>query len=204
MASPRANALPNLFLVRHGDTDWTDSHQHTGRTDIALNASGEARARRLGAMLRGERFTRVFASPLSRARRTCELAGFGGRAEPDPDLMEWDYGDFEGRTTAEIRRARPGWNLFRDGPPGGESPEQVAARVDRFVDAVRRVNGDVVAFSHGHLIRMVAARWLGLAPSQAGSFYAATASVGTLSYDHDLTEPVIRLWNYVQPLGETH
>jgi len=196
------NLLPRLFVVRHGDTDWTDTHQHTGRTDISLNASGEARARKLGAMLRGETLARVFTSPLVRARRTCELAGFADRAEVDPDLVEWDYGDYEGRTTADIRHKQPGWDLFRDGAPHGESVEQVAARADRFIRKVRQVDGNVAAFSSGHIIRMIAARWLGLTPPAARHFYTATASVGILGYDHDKTEPAVHLWNYVHPLGE--
>lgn len=190
--------LPKLFLVRHGDTDWTDTHRHTGRTDLPLNTRGEARARHLGARLRVETFGRVFTSPLLRARRTCELAGFAARADVDPDLAEWDYGDHEGRTTADIRRGNPEWNLFRDGAPGGESPAAVAARADRFVERVRSAGGNAIAFSHGHLSRMLAARWLGLPAAAAKYFYTATASVGVLGYDHDRTEPVILLWNDVR------
>jgi probable phosphoglycerate mutase len=140
MATSGSTALPKLFLVRHGDTEWTDTRRHTGRTDVPLNARGEDRARRLGAVLRRETFVKVFTSPLARARRTCELAGFGNRAEVEPALVEWDYGRYEGRTTADIQRDHPGWNLFRDGAPGGETIEQVAARADAFVARVRAVD----------------------------------------------------------------
>jgi broad specificity phosphatase PhoE len=200
MASNIINDLPKLFLIRHGDTDWTDRHQHTGRTDVSLNAIGEERARRLGARLNPERFDQVFTSPLVRARRTCELAGFSARAEVNPDLIEWDYGDYEGRTTSEIQRERPDWNLFRDGAPNGESPEQVAVRADRFLEVVRPIGGDVAAFSSGHIIRMIAARWLRLSPLAAKYFYTTTASVGILGYEHDRNEPVVLLWNDVCPL----
>ena len=200
MSTKDAVALPRLFLIRHGDTDWTDSNQHTGRTDISLNANGEERARGLGARLKGEKFAQVFTSPLVRARRTCELAGFAARAEVNPDLVEWDYGAYEGRTTLDIQRERPAWNLFRDGAPNGESPEQVAARADRFVDIARQIDGDVAAFSSGHIIRMIAARWLGLPPLAAKYFYTATASVGIVGYEHNRNQPVVLLWNDVRPL----
>ena len=197
MASRPADALPRLFLVRHGDTDWTDTRRHTGATDIVLNVSGEAAARRLGAVLARESFAAVFSSPLVRARRTAELAGFAGRFEIVPELAEWDYGEYEGRTTAEIRRECPDWDLFRDGVPGGESLAQVAARADRFVGRVRGIEGDVLAFSHGHTIRVIAARWLGLAPLWGKHFYTATSSVNVLGYEHARDDPVIRLWNSV-------
>jgi broad specificity phosphatase PhoE len=190
--------LPRLFLVRHGATEWTESRRHTGLTDIPLSAAGEARARQLGERLRTETFARVYTSPLARARRTCELAGFGARAEVDADLVEWHYGDYEGLTTADILKARPDWRLFRDGAPGGESPADVAARADRFVEKVRLAGGDVVAFSSGHTIRVIAARWLGLDPAAGRYFYAATASVHVLGYEHDRTEPVVLLWNDVR------
>jgi broad specificity phosphatase PhoE len=195
MASDHATALPRLFLIRHGDTAWTDSRQHTGRTDIPLNANGEAHARRLGARLRGKTFTRVFVSPLLRVRRTCELAGFAETAEVNPDLTEWDYGDYESKLTDDIHRQRPQWNLYRDGTPNGESPDQVAARADRFIQLVRPIVGDVAAFSSGQLIRMIAARWLGLSPVHARHFYTATASIGILGYEHDHSQPVLLLWN---------
>ena len=200
MATDHATPLPRLFVIRHGDTAWTDSRQHTGRTDIPLNANGEAHARRLGARLKDKMFTRVFVSPLVRVRRTCELAGFAEHAELNADLTEWDYGDYESKMTADIHRQRPQWNLYRDGTPNGESPEQVAARADRFIELVRPIAGDVAAFSSGQIIRMIAARWLGLSPVHARHFYTATASIGILGYEHDRNQPVILLWNEDQPL----
>jgi probable phosphoglycerate mutase len=197
MASPHAARLPRLFLIRHGDTAWSDSHRRTGLTDIPLTAQGEARAARLGERLQSETFARVFTSPLIRAKRTCELAGFAERAETNAELVEWDYGAYEGKTTAEIQVERPDWQLFRDGAPNGESPKQVAARADRFLSLVRPIDGDVVAFTSGHITRMIAARWLGLGPHVARGFYTATASIGILGYEHTRREPVIRLWNDV-------
>src|SRR6266850_6876299 len=157
--------LPRLFLARHGDTAWTDSRQRTGRTDLPLNERGEERARLLGERLQRFAFAHVFTSPLQRASRTCVLAGFGDVAEVNPDLVEWDYGRFEGRLTRDILKERPGWELYRDGCPDGESPADVAARADRFLARVRDIDGDVLAFSSAHVIRMIAARWLGLPPS---------------------------------------
>jgi len=197
MAPSGPHELPKLFLVRHGDTEWTDTRRHTGRTDVPLNARGEERARQLGEVLRRETFAAVFTSPLVRARRTCELAAFGDRAVVEPALVEWDYGDYEGRTTADIQRGHPGWNLFRDGAPGGETIARVAARVDGFLETARAADGNVLAFSSGHTIRVIAARWLGLPPDAARLFYTATASVGVLGYEHDLGEPVVLLWNRV-------
>ena len=188
---------PRLFLLRHGNTDWSDSRKHTGRTDIPLNASGEQHALLLGTRLKGEVFSRVFVSPLLRVRRTCQLAGFADRAEVDPDLTEWDYGDYEGLLTADVHRTRPDWYLYRDGTPGGESPEQVAARADRFIERVRPIDGDVAAFSSAQIIRMIAARWLGLPPSAARYFYTETASLGILGYEHDRNQPVVHLWDDV-------
>jgi probable phosphoglycerate mutase len=191
--------LPRLFLARHGDTPWTDSRQHTGRTDLALNARGEQNARQLGERLRANTYVRVFTSPLQRASKTCELAGFGSRAEIDSDLLEWDYGSFEGKLTAEILKERPGWELYRDGSPGGESPADVAGRADHFIARCREISGDVLAFSSGHIIRMIAARWLGLPPAAGRFFFCRPASVGVLGYEHDSRdEPIIRAWNYVR------
>ena len=191
-------ALPKLYLARHGDTAWTDSHQHTGRTDLPLNARGEEHARQLGERLRTFTFARVFTSPLRRASKTCELAGFGGGAEIDPDLTEWDYGRFEGKLTSEILAERPGWELYRDGCPGGESAEDVAARADRFIKRVHGIGGDVLAFSSGHIIRMIAARWLGLPPAAGRCFFCRPGSLGELGFEHDSRDqPIIRLWNYV-------
>ena len=195
MAFNDATQLPRLFLLRHGDTDWTDSRQHTGRTDLPLNANGEAHARRLGARLKGKTFARVFVSPLRRVRRTCELAGFAEHAQVNADLTEWDYGDYEGKLTTDIHRQHPQWNLYHDGAPHGESPEQVAARADRFIDLIRPIEGDVAAFSSGQIIRMIAARWLGLSPVHARHFYTVTASIGILGYEHDRNQSVLLLWN---------
>src|SRR5579871_1062051 len=188
-------ALPNIYLARHGETAWSLSGQHTGLTDLPLTERGECNARRLGERLRGLEFSRVFTSPLQRASRTCELAGFGPRAEVDPDLVEWDYGDYEGLRTAEIQATRPKWEPFRDGFPGGESIEQIATRADRVVSRVRSVDGAVLLFSSAHFLRVLAARWLGLKPDSARYFLLGTASLSTLTYEHNLSEPVIGLWN---------
>jgi probable phosphoglycerate mutase len=190
--------LPKLFLARHGDTAWTDSRQHTGRTDISLNKRGEEHARQLGERLRGFSFVRVFTSPLQRASKTCEIAGFGAAAEVDTDLLEWDYGDLEGMHTSDILKRQPGWELYRDGCPGGESADDVATRADRFIKQVHGISGDILAFSSGHIIRMIAARWTGLAPIAGRVFFCRPASVGVLGFEHDSREePIIRLWNYV-------
>ena len=190
--------LPRLFLARHGDTAWTDSRQRTGRTDLPLNELGEERARQLGERLRDFSFTGVFTSPLQRASRTCALAGFGAVAIVDPDLVEWDYGRYEGRLTKDILKERPGWEMFRDGCPGGEFPEDVAARADRFIGRVCDIEGAVLAFSSAHIIRMIAARWLGLAPGAGRFFFCRPASVGVLGFEHNSRdEPIIGLWNYV-------
>jgi broad specificity phosphatase PhoE len=192
--------LPRLFLTRHGDTPWTESRQHTGRTDLALNERGEHNARLIGERLRKNySFAHVFTSPLQRATKTCELAGFGDRAEIDADLVEWDYGAFEGKRGKEIRKERPGWRLFYDGCPGGESPRDVADRADRFIARIRDLTGDVLAFSSGHVTRMIAARWLGLPPTDGRFFYCRPASVGVLAYEHDSRdEPIIFKWNYIR------
>jgi broad specificity phosphatase PhoE len=190
--------LPRLFLARHGDTAWTESRQHTGRTDLPLNESGEARARQIGERLGRFSFSRVFTSPLRRASRTCELAGFGPVASVDPDLVEWDYGRFEGKLTRDILKERPGWEMFRDGCPDGELPQDVAARADRFIARVRAIEGDVLAFSSAHIIRMIAARWLGLPPGAGRFFFCRPASVGVLGFEHkNRDEPILGLWNYV-------
>jgi probable phosphoglycerate mutase len=192
-----ASKSPKLYLARHGDTDWTDLRRKTGRTDLSLNERGEQRARQLGDRLQQFSFTRVFTSPLQRASRTCDLAGFGNVAEIDSDLVEWDYGHFEGKTTADVHQDRPGWELFRDGCPGGESPLDVARRADRFISRVFAAPGSVLAFSSGHIIRMIAARWLGLPPGDGRFFYCRPASVGVLDFEHEnKNEPVIGLWNF--------
>ena len=190
--------MPRLFLARHGDTAWTDSHQRTGRTDLALNEVGEARARQIGEQLRRYSFASVFTSPLQRASTTCELAGYGAVAQLDPDLVEWDYGRFEGMLTRDILKERPGWELYRDGCPEGEAPGDVAARADGFIARLRHIEGDVLAFSSGHIIRMIAARWLGLPPAAGRFFYCRPASVGVLGFEHkSRDEAIICLWNFV-------
>ena len=188
--------LPLVYLARHGETEWSRAGKHTGRTDLPLIDKGEADARALGGRLEPLTIALVLTSPLQRAARTCELAGFGASAVKDPDLAEWDYGAYEGRTTAEILEERPGWRLFRDGCPEGESPEQAAARADRVIARVRAAAGNALLFSSGHISRMIAARWLGLAPVSGELFLLGTASLSTLGYEHDARdEPVIRLWN---------
>ena len=186
---------PRLTLVRHGETAWTETRRHTGRTDVPLSPRGEAQAAKLADRLSRLAVSRVFTSPLMRARRTCELAGFGDRCEADADLVEWDYGDYEGLTTQQIQQNKPGWQLFRDGDPGGESPADVAARADRFLARFAALDADAVAFSSGHFIRMLAARWLGLDPQHGLGFYTATASVGVLGYEHGRDDRVVLLWN---------
>ena len=188
--------LPIVYLARHGETAWSLSGQHTGVTDLPLTERGERNARQLGQRLRGTAFAKVLTSPLQRAARTCELAGFGTVAEIDRDLVEWNYGNYEGRRTPEILRERPNWQLFRDGCPGGESPEQIGLRADRVVKRLRSVAGDVLLFSSGHFLRVLTARWLGLAPAGGGYFFLGTASLCVLGYEHNNpSEPVIRLWN---------
>jgi len=190
-----SETLPVIYLARHAETAWSLSGQHTGLTDLPLTPGGERNARQLGEQLRGRRFTRVFTSPLQRASRTCELAGFGDQAEADSDLVEWNYGDYEGLRSAEIHAKRPDWQLFRDGCPGGESPIQVAARADRVIARVRAAKGDVLIFSSGHFLRMLAGRWLGLEPQAGSYFLLGTASLSILSYEHSRSQPVIQLWN---------
>jgi probable phosphoglycerate mutase len=191
-----SESLPIVYLARHGDTAWSASGQHTGLTDLPLTPNGEHNAQRLGERLKGLTFAKIFVSPLQRAARTCELAGYGAVAETDPDLVEWDYGQYEGLTTAEIHRQRPDWQLFRDGSPGGESPGQIGERADRVVERIRAVGGDVLLFSSGHFIRVLAARWLALGPGSAGKYFLLSpASLSALSYEHNLLQPVIRLWN---------
>jgi broad specificity phosphatase PhoE len=188
--------LPVIYIARHGETAWTISGQHTGLTDLPLTPQGEKNARALSCRLAGLRFANVFTSPLQRAKRTCELAGFAAAAEIDHDLLEWDYGEYEGLTSSEIHAKRPDWNLFRDGAPGGESPAEVMARADRVCDRLQRMDGDVLLFSSGHFIRVLVARWIGLHPStHSNSFLLSTASLSAVGYDRDLTRPAIRLWN---------
>jgi broad specificity phosphatase PhoE len=187
--------LPFVCIVRHGETAWTITGQHTGRTDIPLSSRGEEQARQLGARLRDMRFSDVFTSPLQRARRTCELAGFAATATVDADLAEWDYGEYEGRRTAEIRAERPGWGLFEDGCPKGESASAVGARADSVIDRLRQPRGHVLLFGHRDMLRVMAARWLQFPSLEGRRFYLGTGSVSLLGYDHTTSEPVIRLWN---------
>ncbi len=188
------SSLPTVYLARHGETEWSKSGQHTGRTDLPLTAKGEEAARVLGKRLAGFTFDHLFTSPLSRARRTAELAGY--TPEADPDLLEWNYGDYEGHKSAEIATKRPGWNLFRDGAPGGESPEQITARVDRLVTKLKGLNGNVICFAHGHILRVIAARWIGYPVTLATSMLLDTATLSILGFNHHrLEEPAIRVWN---------
>jgi broad specificity phosphatase PhoE len=187
--------FPVVYLARHGETAWTVTGQHTGLTDLPLTERGEANARRLGLRLSGIPFAKVFTSPLQRAVRTCELAGFAPAAELDRDLLEWNYGQYEGRVTSDILRERPDWQLFRDGCPGGESPQQVAERADRVVNRVREVAGNVLLFSSGHFLRMLATRWIAIAPINGQALMLSTASLSELSYENSLSRPAIALWN---------
>lgn len=189
--------LASIYLVRHGETEWTITGQHTGRSDIHLTTRGEDEARTLAVGLRGLHFSDVFTSPLQRARRTCELAGFGDVARADADLVEWDYGDYEGRRTAEIRAERPAWDLFVDGCPNGEAVADVGARADRLIARVRQCTGNVLLFAHRDIFRVVAARWINLAPIEGRRLYLDTGSLSMLGYHHGVAEPVIRLWNEV-------
>jgi broad specificity phosphatase PhoE len=188
-------ALPIVYLARHGETAWTISGQHTGLTDLVLTERGERNARRLEERLRRISFAKVFTSPLQRARRTCELAGFGAVAQVDQDLVEWNYGQYEGRLTTEIHKERPDWQLFRDGCPSGESPNDVAARADRVIKRLREIDGNVLLFSSGHFLRVFAARWLDLEPALGRCFLLSTASLSALSYEHNLSQPAVRIWD---------
>jgi len=187
--------LPSVYLARHGETAWSLTGQHTGLTDLPLTDRGEANARTLGDRLRGHVFGLVLTSPLQRAKHTCHLAGFGDAAIEDRDLVEWNYGSYEGRRTAEILQDRPGWQLFRDGCPGGESSADVGLRADRVIARVRAASGNVLVFSSGHILRVLGSRWLGLPPSAGRYFVLRTTSVSILGYEHDETEPVFKLWN---------
>ena len=187
--------LSLVYVARHGETAWSLSGRHTGRTDLPLTERGEEQARALGRRLRAVVFATVLTSPSRRAVRTCALAGFGAAAEIDPDLAEWDYGDYEGRRTAEILALRPDWQLFRDGAPGGETPEQVGARADRAIARIRAIRGDALLVSSAHISRVLAARWLGLPASGGRHLVLSTASLSLLGYERNLSEPAIRLWN---------
>jgi len=188
----------SLYLIRHGETAWSISGQHTGRTDIPLTARGEQEAQAIGEGLRAVTFCHVFTSPRQRARRTCELVGLDAALEIEPGLVEWDYGDYEGQRSVDIRTQRPDWNLFRDGCPHGESPSAVSDRADRLITQLRALQGNIAVFSHGHFGRVLAARWIGLPVSQAQHLILSTASVSILGYEQNSTEQsAIELWNAV-------
>ena len=187
--------LPEVYIARHGETAWSLSGQATGRTDLPLTDRGERDAQELGTRLQGLSFVQLLTSPLQRAQRTAQLAGFDQCVQPDPDLMEWDYGTYEGRRTAEIQAEQPGWSLFKDGCPEGETLQAVSTRAERVIDRIRAQRGNVLIFAHRDILRVLAIRWLGLPADNARYLYLTTASLSILGYHHDLDEPVIRLWN---------
>jgi broad specificity phosphatase PhoE len=188
--------VSQVFLVRHGETAWSDTGRHTGTTEIELTEKGERDALRLEPVLAGAGFSRVLVSPRQRARRTCELAGWGSAAQEDPDLSEWDYGAYEGQKSADILRDRPGWNIFRDGCPGGETPAQVGERADRLIARVRALEGRVALFSHGHFGRALGARWAGFPVAAGERLLLDTASLSILGFEHGSpSAPVLALWN---------
>ncbi len=190
---PSNQTLPEIWLIRHGETEWTLSGAHTGRTDLPLTANGEREAEALGRHLAGRPFALVLTSPLQRARKTCELAGYGAVAQPDPDLCEWDYGAYEGRTREQIQETVPGWDIWTSPIPQGETIDQVATRARRVIDRAVRNGGDVALFAHGHLLRILTACWLSLPPADGKLFALGTASIGVLGYERD--ERVISRWN---------
>jgi broad specificity phosphatase PhoE len=196
-----SDKLPVVYLARHGNTAWTHSGQHTGLTDLPLTPDGERNAVRLGGRLKGLTFAKVFASPLQRAARTCELAGFEAAVETDPDLVEWNYGQYEGLTSAQILQKRPDWDLFRDGCPGGESPEQIGERAQHVIQRIRSVPADVLLFSSGHFIRVLTACWLELGPNGGRYFVLSPASLSAVSYEHNLSRPTVRLWDDDRHVG---
>jgi broad specificity phosphatase PhoE len=183
----------SLFVVRHGETAWSLSGQHTGATDIPLTDNGRRLAERMRPVLAKETFSLVLVSPMRRARETCELAGLGKRAIIDPDLVEWNYGEYEGLTLKQIHELAPGWLIFRDGCPGGEAPEQVCVRTDRVIAKARAVEGDVALFAHGHVLRVLVARWLGLPPGIGQHFLLDTGTLSVLDYYQEM--PAVRVWN---------
>ena len=198
MSPPKTPA--RVYLFRHGETEWSLSGRHTGRTELPLTARGEVAARNLGDRLRGIAFARVLVSPRQRARQTCALAGLGAAAATEPDLAEWDYGDYEGLRSAEILSTRPDWNLFRDGCPGGEAPELISRRADRLIARLRALEGNLALFTHGHFGRVLGVRWIGLPVAEAQHLLLGTASVSILGLEHDRADhPVIELWNATAP-----
>jgi probable phosphoglycerate mutase len=185
-----------VYIIRHAETDWSLSGRHTGRTEVPLTRQGEEHAIGLGDRLRGKNFIKIFSSPRERAKRTCELTGFGRMMELDDDLQEWDYGDYEGLRTSEIQSKQPGWILFRDGCPNGESLEQVSARADRVVGRLRQLDGNIAIYSHGHFLRVLVARWLLFPPVEGRRFLLGPGTISILGYEHhSLDEPVVVLWN---------
>lgn len=189
-----------LWLFRHGQTIWSETGQHTGRTDLPLTEGGQRRARAIERRMAGRPFTLVLCSPLARAVDTCRLSGYGDVAEPTDDLMEWDYGDYEGRATLDVQKERPGWSLWTDGVPGGEAADEVGARARRIIRRADGVDGDVALFAHGHVLRVLTACWLGLAPADGRLFVLGTASVSVLGYEHDTR--IINKWNQDSHLVE--
>ena len=194
-----AEEVHEVVLVRHGETGWSRAGKHTGRTDVPLTAAGREQAQLVGAALQNRRFEAVWTSPLSRAAETCRLAGFGDVAAPRDELVEWDYGEYEGRTTIEIRRERPGWTLWRDGVVGGETADQVGARVDRVLADSESAGGDLLLFAHGHVLRVLAARWLGLEPMEGRLFALDPATLSVLGFERE--NRVVRLWNQAVARG---
>ena len=192
-AAPEPILLRRVVAIRHGQTDWSLSGQHTSITDLALTAEGREEAGRLAPIVSRVSFTTVLTSPMQRARETCALLGLADRAIVDRDLMEWSYGEYEGLTTKEIQARRPGWSVFVDGCPGGESPSEVATRVDRVIARLRAMEGDVAVFAHGHLLRVLGARWIGLPPAAGGQFLLDTATISVLAYERGV--PALRRWN---------
>jgi broad specificity phosphatase PhoE len=190
-----SSSYPRIHLVRHGETAWSFSGRHTGRTDMPLTEAGEAAARGVAERLKGLSFSAVWSSPSQRAYNTSVLAGFGAESVRKDDLQEWDYGAYEGLTTRQILAGRPGWSMFRDGCPQGEVAADVGARADRIITGLREANADVLVFSSAHFLRVLAARWTGLPPESGALFVLDTASISVLGYEHDLGEPVVREWN---------
>ena len=183
----------NLVLVRHGETEWSRDGRHTGRTDLPLTDAGRRQATAVSGSLRAWRFARVLSSPLQRALESCRLAGYGAQVQVRPDLMEWDYGRYEGLTSRQIAEQNPGWSLWRDGAPAGETPADVGRRVDRVIAEVRQVAGDVLLFAHGHVLRVLTARWLGEPPGGGRHYALQTATLSVLGHEH--VDPVISRWN---------
>ena len=188
-------SFPQVILIRHGETEWALSGRHTGRSDIPLTENGETAARLLAGRIPSIAFEAVFSSPSQRARRTCELAGFGADVQIDENLAEWDYGQYEGVTSKEIQAQHPHWNVFRDGCPAGENASDVSARADAMIARIKDLDGNVLIFSSSHFLRVLGARWLGLGAESGSHFILDTTSISILGYEHDLSEPVVRRWN---------